>query len=664
MLHFRTPCHGLLLATASCIGLALQAHAETMDYSTLEQMFGEPVTTSATGEPQRASDVPANMVIVTQDDIRRSGADNIPDILRYVTGVDVESSAAEGADVGIRGFNQAENPHLLVLIDGREVYLNDYGYVDWGALPVTLDSIRQIEVVKGPNSALFGFNAVSGVVNIITYDPLLDDANAVTAAGGTQTLREGYGVATIHPTKNLGIQVSSSIDKMREYSPEFLNVPGSVPVTLWPSAWHGFFAVNAKLRATDVLILGLAANVEDGVELETTPNGGLIDPATRTNSVRGTAEYESPIGSIAANAYHNELAFNAGTTAQWSNSLFVGQLSDTAKLNASNTIRAAVEYRSNDITGDGLIDGTLGYHNIGPSGMWSWQLLPSLNFTNAIRADFLALHRSGPELPDLGFTNATYDHQTITGISYNSGLVYKYSALDTFRLMASRGLQVPSLLDFGTQIAFFGGTLTGTPYVAPAVMTNYEIDYDRHIDLINGSAGVALYHELLDGIVSGPFDTPHNTAGNFGDAHQSGAEFTVKGLTRGIRYNLGYTIEQGADHSALEPANAAPLGPVNFARSTPTSVVTAGLGTSIEKWEFDGAIHYQTRIILLGGITGQAGTLETIPNYVSTQLRAGYRLLDHVTLAVSAQQALTPALQETTRQKVGRRIISSVTASF
>ena len=67
------------------------ASAQSVDYTGAEQLFGEPVTTSATGKPQRASQVPANMEIITADDIRRSGADNFADVLQFVAGLDVRS---------------------------------------------------------------------------------------------------------------------------------------------------------------------------------------------------------------------------------------------------------------------------------------------------------------------------------------------------------------------------------------------------------------------------------------------------------------------------------------------------------------------------------------------------------------------------------------------
>src|ERR1700731_3719616 len=147
------------------------ALTQSMDYGALEQLFSESVTTSATGTPQRVTEVPANMEIITADEIRRSGANSIPGVLRHVAGIDVLQWTSDEEDVGVRGYDQVRSPRLLVLIDGRQVYADFYGYTPWSTLPVELTAIRQIEVVKGPNCALFGFNAVGGVINIITYNP-------------------------------------------------------------------------------------------------------------------------------------------------------------------------------------------------------------------------------------------------------------------------------------------------------------------------------------------------------------------------------------------------------------------------------------------------------------------------------------------------------------
>src|SRR6202040_2489563 len=96
-----------------------------------------------------------------------------------------------------------------VLVNGRQVYSDDYGHVNWSSIPIQLDEIRQIEVIKGPNSALYGFNAVSGVINIITYDPLQTQVNAATLRGGTQDYLGGSVVGTGRIGDDVGVRLSA-----------------------------------------------------------------------------------------------------------------------------------------------------------------------------------------------------------------------------------------------------------------------------------------------------------------------------------------------------------------------------------------------------------------------------------------------------------------------
>ncbi len=133
------------------------AVAQTIDYGAAQGLFGEPVTVSATGTPQRVSAAPVTMDVVTSDDIRRSGASSLPEILSRLSGIDVYNWSHNGADVAIRGLNQGASNRLLVMVNGRETYTDVLGVVLWQNIPVRIDEIRQIEVIKGPNSALYGF---------------------------------------------------------------------------------------------------------------------------------------------------------------------------------------------------------------------------------------------------------------------------------------------------------------------------------------------------------------------------------------------------------------------------------------------------------------------------------------------------------------------------
>src|SRR3546814_2619373 len=110
-----------LLATAS-VGLVLPAvaSAQSINHAELEELFGEPVTTSVTGKPQRASEAPSALVIITRDDIRRSPANDIPGLVQAYAGIDVVRWTTGHSDVSIRGGVQAFNPRLLVLVKDRK----------------------------------------------------------------------------------------------------------------------------------------------------------------------------------------------------------------------------------------------------------------------------------------------------------------------------------------------------------------------------------------------------------------------------------------------------------------------------------------------------------------------------------------------------------------
>ena len=144
-----------LTALAASIAATAGVSAQSLDYTMMSELFGEPVTAGATGAPQRASDVPATMIIITQDDIQRAPEFDIPGILRHYAGVDFTRYSFGDSQVSIRGAASGYTPRLLVLVNGREVYLDSYGYTAWSTLPVQLDEIQQIEVVKGAQSALY-----------------------------------------------------------------------------------------------------------------------------------------------------------------------------------------------------------------------------------------------------------------------------------------------------------------------------------------------------------------------------------------------------------------------------------------------------------------------------------------------------------------------------
>jgi iron complex outermembrane receptor protein len=135
------------------------------------QLLKEESVSIAARHEQPISEAPANVYVITDEDIRQSGATDIPTLLRRIPGIEVMETTGGEYNVSARGDNQLMSNKMLVMVDGRSIYIDFEGLVFWKALPVTLPEIKRIEVLKGPASAVYGFNAFDGVVNIITKSP-------------------------------------------------------------------------------------------------------------------------------------------------------------------------------------------------------------------------------------------------------------------------------------------------------------------------------------------------------------------------------------------------------------------------------------------------------------------------------------------------------------
>ena len=152
--------------------LALTARAQDNDVRKLKELSIEDLmnieVTSVSKVPQRLSQVASAIQVITHDDILRSGATNIPEALRLSPNLQVAQVNSSAWIISARGFNTVFANKLLVLIDGRTVYTPLFGGVLWELQGVLLEDVDRIEVISGPGAALWGANAVNGVINIIT----------------------------------------------------------------------------------------------------------------------------------------------------------------------------------------------------------------------------------------------------------------------------------------------------------------------------------------------------------------------------------------------------------------------------------------------------------------------------------------------------------------
>jgi iron complex outermembrane receptor protein len=163
--------------------------AKLTDFSLQELLQIE--VTSVSKKSESLSDAAAAVFVITQEDIRRSGATSIPEALRMTPGLHVARLDANKWAVSSRGFNDRFSNKLLVLIDGRSVYTPLFSGVNWEVKDVMLEDVERIEVIRGPGATLWGANAVNGVVNIITKKAKDTQGGLITAGYGTE--EPGFG---------------------------------------------------------------------------------------------------------------------------------------------------------------------------------------------------------------------------------------------------------------------------------------------------------------------------------------------------------------------------------------------------------------------------------------------------------------------------------------
>jgi iron complex outermembrane receptor protein len=139
---------------------------------------------SSAKKSESLRDATSAIYVITAEDIQRSSARTLPDLLAMVPGVQVARQSANEWSISARGFNSQYNNKMLVLVDGRNVYDPTFGKVNWSELDLFLPDIERIEVIRGPGGTLWGCNAVNGIVNIITKDSKNTQGTYLSTLGG------------------------------------------------------------------------------------------------------------------------------------------------------------------------------------------------------------------------------------------------------------------------------------------------------------------------------------------------------------------------------------------------------------------------------------------------------------------------------------------------
>jgi outer membrane receptor for ferrienterochelin and colicin len=195
-----------------------------------EAVFEETVVT-ASKAAQNPLDAPNSTSIITEQDIRLSGITKLPELLRRLAGVDVMETTGAQTEVSLRGFNQRLSNKVLVLVNGRSVYVDLIGATLWGLISIGVEEIERIEVVRGPGSALYGADAFNGVINIITKAPG-QGGSGFNVGYGDRNESHGSIWASGHDNE-IAYRLSAGYDYLPRWSREV--PPGRVDVHLGTS---------------------------------------------------------------------------------------------------------------------------------------------------------------------------------------------------------------------------------------------------------------------------------------------------------------------------------------------------------------------------------------------------------------------------------------------
>ncbi len=601
--------------------------------ASLEDLMNIQVT-SVSKKEQKLSHTGAAIFVITQEDIRRSGATNIPDLLRLAPGVDVARLDANRWAISIRGFTDQHANKVLVLIDGRSVYSPSFSGVFWDMVDVPLEDIDRIEVIRGPGGTVWGANAVNGVINIMTKSAGATPGGLISAGTGSEDRADAL------------LEYGGAVGQNGNYRVfgKFFDVADSV----FPggqAAADGWLGGHAGFRSDWTLAPRDTLTVQ-----------GDFLKTDESQTITTLLENDLPL----EKTFNDPLAVTAGNMlARWNHTLANGSSMslemyddysrhlDLGFVDSQDTVDLDFQHHlalgsRNDVVwglGARLIDSNYGQG-------YAFTIVPSHRFDRLLSA-FL---QDEVKLADtLAFTiGSKVEHNDFTGFEFepSAQLVWTPSEKQAVWASASRAIREPSSVDAGLleDLATIplGPTIAiiqaeGNPHIQAEQLRDFETGYraqaTKHLSLdVTGFVG--LYHNLESIAALAPYSiveqgVPYvvlpSTFVNGAGARTYGAEFFANwNVLRRWRISPGYSyfhIHIDGDSADLNP-------PPGVAPNHQFQV--RSLLDLPRHLEWDNTLEYVDKLA-----TGN------VPAYARLDSRVGWRIGEFVELSVVGQNLLT-----------------------
>lgn len=641
----------------------------------LELLKEEETVSIASRYEQPISQAPSNVYVVTDEDIRLSGATDLPTILRRIPGLEVMQMTGADFNVSARGANQPFANKMLVMVDGRSIYLDVQGNVFWKSLPITIPEIKRIEVLKGPASAMYGFNAFDGVINIITKSPEEMKGTTLQFGGGEQGTASS---AAVHAGTigKFGYRLSVGRDQTQQ----------------WRERNALAFRAHKFNVHTDYALSSRSKLQISGGLVETNRYDGQVGEVT-SNSIRPSFGYANAVyeqGDFLIRAWwsgyidHATISplpqltdflsvtdRNGVSTNPFSGNTYNVDVQHAVNLDSTNRLLYGANYRHNSLSSP-AIDQFSRESRLGLFLQDEWRATAAITIVAGLRYDL---------------------HTQINGTwSPRVAILYQPIEGHTFHLSGSAAYRPPTLFESHQDQRVTTTIPTGVPFppsvsttvpvtgatgLAPEQISSYEAGYQgwywKHrlrvrADLFYNHISDVIGSRPLAGGASGFVNDP-------GSADIYGGEAGIEFLAR--RWLSGFA------NYAYEEIGQSFSGTVR--RGAPRSKVSAGVRTEWENglsgeisYYYVGAATYPIAqsFTLLASIptTGVTTPGDRVGSYNLLNLRAGYRFwqekaaagyMRDAEVAVSVFNALNDEHKEhPLGDLIGRRVMGWLTVRF
>ncbi|MBI3283447.1 MAG: TonB-dependent receptor [Burkholderiales bacterium] len=560
--------------------------------------------TSVSKKEERLADAAASVYVITEDAIRRSGARSLPEALRLAPNLQVAQVGANQYAISARGFNGTSANKLLVMIDGRTVYTPLYSGVFWDVQDVMLQDLDRIEMISGTGGALWGSNAVNGIVNVITRRAAASDGDLFYASAGTT----GRSLALRHSGA-----INDSGDAYRLYA------KSSTGKALERA--NGASAVNAWQRSQ----LGFRSDWQ-------LPHGEL---SVQGDAYRGSSEQTMPglqsvSGGNLLTRWTRQLADGANLRLQASVDRTMrdipGVFSETL-----NTLDLDLQYSLPEVDGKQWIVG--GGYRVYDDSVGNNDLLAFLPAQRKLHLSNFFVQQERSLRPDLQLiVSAKLEHNDYTGLEFLPGLKLAWKPADNKQLWASlaRAVRTPSRIDAEF---FVPGKppylLAGGPSFRSEIVNTVEIGWRAQ----NGQTvpySVVIFHSEYDKLRS--LDALPDGVLVFGNQ--------IKGRVNGLEATASYQASKSLafDASALllrEHFSGAKRAQ-SQSGNDPRSQWTLG-----SRWNIDESRQLDVSLRHVGKLC-----TPPVPAYTSLDARFGWRLSNGAELGLSGRNLFNPRHQE------------------